>query len=449
MAARLLISLSLYFFLFFRLVSAEIVPLTILHTNDLHAHLLPDEKGQGGAAIIAGYYRQARNEVKNVLILDAGDLISGTPVSSLFKGDPIFHVLNHWGISAAALGNHDFDYGWERIERFREIAEFPLLCANAFVLGPDGMQHPPADEEYHIFTWGALRVGVIGVIAEWTPQMTTRDACRGVTFVSSIPALQRLVPTVAEKSDLVVVLSHVGIEHDQKIAEQVPRIHLIVGGHSHTRLAEAKVVNGIPIVQTGSNGRFVGRIDLAADTKKKQIVNFAYRLLPVDKTLAPEDPETAESVKQWEKQVGEIVDRPLGTATENLSSAELCAIAEAAFLEAADAEYAYQNPGGTRGTIPKGAFTLRAVWNVFPFENTLVTAELQGKAIPAEFHGHRPIDPERKYRIVTNSFVRDQWRRNHPDLAGLEWTDTGLSLRDSVVRYIERRKTISPVVLER
>ncbi|RJP21605.1 MAG: bifunctional metallophosphatase/5'-nucleotidase [Candidatus Omnitrophota bacterium] len=428
---------------------AEIVPLTLLHTNDFHAWLLPDEQGRGGAAIIAGYYKNVRAQESNVLILDAGDMISGTPISSLFKGDPIYRVLNHWGIDAAALGNHDFDYGWQRMKTYREIASFPFLCANAFVAGSDGANHLLADAEYKIFSFGALRVGVIGVIAEWTPTMTVRDAVRDVKFIPSIDTLKRLVPLVSNQADLVVVLSHVGFEHDQKIAKETPDIDLIIGGHSHTLLKEFVKINDTIIVQAGEKGRFVGRIDLEADTAANQFVGFTYRVLPVDANLSPPDPDTEAIVREWENKVSEVVDHPLGEATETLSKNDMILLAKLAFLEATGADYAFHNSGGTRGGLPQGPFTSRAIWNLFPFENTLLTTRVKGNKIPNGFLGKSPIEPDQEYLIVTNSFVRDQWMQFFPKFPRMDWTDTGIDMRDSVMRHIEQQKKIGWIRLVR
>ncbi len=109
---------------------AEVVPLTLLHTNDLHAHLLPDENGKGGAAAISAYLKAVKADCENLLILDAGDLVTGTPVSTLFAGTPVFEVYNTMPYDAVVLGNHEFDHGWGHVARFLEIARFPVLSAN-------------------------------------------------------------------------------------------------------------------------------------------------------------------------------------------------------------------------------------------------------------------------------------------------------------------------------
>ena len=427
---------------------ADIVPLTVLSTNDIHSFLLPDDEDRGGLARISAYNKKVRSDQENVLVLNAGDMASGTAVSSIFKGDPIFHVLNTMSIDAAVLGNHEFDYGWQRIRHYREIAKFPLLCANAYVSGNDGELRLIADEAYRFFTYGELRIAVIGVLTERTPAMTTKSATDGVTFLPAIQTLRTLVSEASSNADIVIALTHVGVRHDELIASAVQDVDLIIGGHSHTALRRAREVNGVRIIQAGGKGHYIGRIDMTVDTDDDSIVDFRYKLVEVAAPMES-DPQTATVVDEWEDKVKDMVDRPLAEAVTNLSKKDMMFIAEAAFLVSTGADYAHQNSGGTRGAIKKGRFSYRTIWNIFPFENTLVTTEISGKDIPQHFYGNKPIDPAKIYKIVTNSFVRDQWEQDHPELASVQWDDTGITLRDSVLQYLEKRPRIDKVRLTR
>ena len=100
--------------------------LTILHTNDTHAHTLPNKDGIGGYATIAGYIRRVKSQRDDVLVLDAGDRITGTPISAIFKGQPVFKIMNTIPYDVTVLGNHDFDFGWQAIDGFAKIADPPL-----------------------------------------------------------------------------------------------------------------------------------------------------------------------------------------------------------------------------------------------------------------------------------------------------------------------------------
>jgi 2',3'-cyclic-nucleotide 2'-phosphodiesterase (5'-nucleotidase family) len=148
--------------LFFALSAGaqDVRSLTILHSNDLHAHLLPDDRGMGGFAYLATAVREERARSAASLYLNAGDLVQGTPVSTLFKGLPIYQIANRLGFDVSTLGNHEFDYGWQRIQDFVKAAKYPIVSAN--VVNDQGTLL--AGKPYVIMTAGGIRVAVIGVL---------------------------------------------------------------------------------------------------------------------------------------------------------------------------------------------------------------------------------------------------------------------------------------------
>src|SRR5664279_573136 len=116
--------------LFCASATGEVRPLTILHINDIHGHISPSDKGRGGFAYLATAIRRERANCPECILLNAGDLVQGTPVSTIFHGLPVFEVANLLGFDAATLGNHDFDYGWMQARKFIETAKYPIVSAN-------------------------------------------------------------------------------------------------------------------------------------------------------------------------------------------------------------------------------------------------------------------------------------------------------------------------------
>ena len=150
--------------------------LVVLHTNDFHGYISPDGDRAAGLARIATYFNRERARRSKVLALDAGDCVSGTPVSTLFQGRPIFTVMTAVGYDAVVLGNHEFDYGWREILAYRDIADFPLLSANA--RGPAG--ELIADAPFTTLSLEDLRVSIVGVTTQRTREITTtRRATKG------------------------------------------------------------------------------------------------------------------------------------------------------------------------------------------------------------------------------------------------------------------------------
>src|SRR4051812_41069687 len=109
---------------------AEVRTLTILHTNDLHARISPLENGSGGFARLAAVIQRERTGCTDCIVLNAGDLVQGSPVSTIFHGLPVFEIANLLGFDAATLGNHEFDYGWPQAQKFMQTAKYPMVTAN-------------------------------------------------------------------------------------------------------------------------------------------------------------------------------------------------------------------------------------------------------------------------------------------------------------------------------
>ena len=403
----------------------------LLHTNDTETRLVADRDGEGGMARIGGVVDRARAERPDVLLLDAGDAVTGTPASSLFEGRPVFHVMSEMGYDAMALGNHEFDHGFARIADYRRIATFPLLAAN--LVGPDGGLL--ADAAYEVIDVDGVRVGVIGVITPDTPRMTIGGATTGCAFEAAEAALARLVPEVEKRADLVVVLSHLGHDEDRELAAAVPGIDVIVGGHSHTELAEPDVVGGTLIVQAGHMGKRLGRLELTVDLRTGTVARYDGRLIRVDARL-PESARVRSAVAVWEGRVAEAVDVLIGAADRDLGKPELRRATGEIYRRVLGADLGYQNPGGVRATIAAGPIRIRDVWYVLPFENTLVTVRVRGGALPSwakERIGR--VEPDRIYTVATNSYVADHPEQYFP--GGVESVrDSGREMRGAVIDWV-------------
>ncbi len=406
----------------------------IFHTNDLHSALRPDGKDGGGLARIAGAVEAARSRRLDVLYLDAGDGVTGAPVSTLFQGRPVFHVLSVAGLDAMALGNHEFDHGWRRISDYRRLAVFPLLSAN--VRGPGGALL--ADAPYVVLDADGVRVGVIGLTTDETPKLTARGLTEGVVFEPPAQALRRVLPEVRARSDIVVVLSHLGYEADRALASAVPGADLIVGGHSHTVLPEPVRVGNTLIVQAGSRGRFLGRLELLVDLRRGRILRAREKLIPVTADL-PVSAAAAVAVRDWEDRVRARVDVTIGRAAAPRDPAALKEAVERIYREALGTDLAFQNPGGIRAELGAGPITIRAIWKVLPFDNTLVTLRVRGADLPDELRARvRDLDPARVYTVATNSYVAAHLEEYFP--AGVEGSkETGLPMRDVVIEAVRRR----------
>lgn len=409
-------------------------PLTILHTNDLHAHFLPDEHGRGGFAQLATAIREEKRKSRAVLVLDDGDLVQGSPISSIYEGVPCYEIANLLGLDASTLGNHEFDYTWRRIPDFIAAAKFPIVNANVV----DAAGNPVTKLPYLIIERGGVRVGIIGVLMENLQSLTRRYRIGPWKVLPVAATVRRYARQLRPRVDLVVVLGHLFHEEEDEILHTVPEVNLIIGGHDHRGLKRARRVDGRLLVKLRAYGVELGRLDLKVDTIHKRIAWYRWKRIPITSARYPADPAMKKLVAKWESKVSTLVDVPIGTAAAPLDRRRVKRLIEQAMREAVGADFAYMNQGGVRAPIPKGTITVRRVWNAMPFDDAIAYDRLRGSKFPAELRHGRVIDPDRVYRVATNDFIAEQWSEH----GGPRLEKVGPQVRSAIIDYIKQRKLI-------
>ena len=407
--------------------------LTILHLNDLHARLLPDAQQRGGFAHVAEAIRQEKAKSEASLVMHGGDLVQGSPVSTIFKGLPVYEVANTLGFDFHTLGNHEFDYGWRKIREFVAKAEFPTLNANVV----DGQGNLLVPKPYLIREVNGIRVGVIGILTAELADLTKaplRGPWRALPVTDTV---SRYVDEIENRTDLIVVLSHIFPREEDEILRQNPRVPLIIGGHHHGGQDEVKEFQGRLCVKTRPYGRELGRLDIEFDLKSKRIVSHRWKRIPIDSRTYPADEATAKQVEKWEARVSEVVDVPIGRAARRISRGELKPMIERAMVEAVDADLGYMNRGGIRDELPEGPLLARHVWNVLPFGNFISVGQVPGDRLPAELTNGRNIDRNRDYKVATNDFMGEKWRE-----MGLSFSEDGMLVRDVTIDWIKNQEVI-------
>jgi 2',3'-cyclic-nucleotide 2'-phosphodiesterase (5'-nucleotidase family) len=250
--------------------------LTLLHTNDLHAHF---EQMTRIATLIQGERASANTEGRHVLLLDAGDSSSASAwESDVTGGRANYAMLEAMGYDAVAIGNSDAWWGVDALEKLLASVHFVSLAAN---LRSAANEVPPHLRGYALFRFEDISVAVVG--------LTTPETHPDLRIASPVETLRSLLPQLqAEGSQVVIVLSHLGVDMDQDLAAQVPGLPLIIGGHTHTILHKAIHVGSTTIVQTGSYGEFLGRVDLDYDTDTQTVTVINAQLIPCTPQTPPD-----------------------------------------------------------------------------------------------------------------------------------------------------------------
>jgi len=418
----------------------DVRPLTILHSNDLHAHLLPDDHGMGGFAYLATAVREERARSVASLYLNAGDLVQGTPVSTLYQGLPIYQIANHLGFDVSTLGNHEFDYGWRRIQDFIKAAKFPIVSAN--IVNESGALL--AGKPYMIKTAGGIRVAVIGVLlGDLVGNLATPDKVGPWRVLPVVETVRKYAAELHDKSDLIVVLGHIHDAEADAILQQVPDVSIAIVGHSHREYPKLHNFDGRVGALVTSYGVELGRLDLLVDMTAHKLKSVEWKIIPVDSKKFAPDVLVAREVAQWEAKVSKVVDVPIAEARRRFEKRDLQVMIERAMAEETGSDLAWVNLGNVRDVIPAGAVLARTVWNILPFDNAVVIGKFKGSRLPAKVREGHSIDPDREYTLATTDFTAaNQASSDQLGVSGLDFPRTAAMQRDMVIDWIKKKKIL-------
>lgn len=300
----------------------NIKKLTLLHSNDLHGDFLAEEidkKLIGGASMLSGYVNKVRKEEKNVLYAISGDMFRGSIIDSEYKGISTIDIMNMISPDVVTLGNHELDYGISHLLFLEKCTKFPVVNANIFIT----MNHSRLFQPYANIDINGLKVMFIGIITEEILAQTKTEELIG-TFIDVREAAKEIGVICDNyrnsKTDLTVILSHIGYEKDMELATLLDPnwgVNIIIGGHTHTYLEEPTYVNNIPIVQVGQGTDQIGRFDIEIDTDTKQIVSQKWQMIPINEDTCPRDELLEELITDYKS----VTDKKYGRILTKLNRA--------------------------------------------------------------------------------------------------------------------------------
>ena len=366
--------------------------ITILHTNDMHASFLPHEAYWlrtapkplvGGFNELAFTVDSIRKTRTATILLDAGDLMTGNPITDReFKGaegGALVEMMNLIGYEGWTPGNHDFDISYANFQKLARIAKFPVFTAN---LVDEKTGLPITKKEYIIVERNGLKIGIFGLMSSEYYNLVNQNSSKGVKLLPPVAAAKRMIALLRPQTDLLIALTHTGVDDDSILAVSVKGLDVIIGGHSHTRLKKPKNINGVVIAQTGSNAENLGVLDLTVDNKAVTKWDGGLNQLwyqPGRKTAvtALVDSFNTEIKKEYSEVIGTLVTDPGNQETES----GLGTFLARAQQEAAQADVGFMNNGGIRKRLSPGPISKQDLFEVLPFRNILVKFPLTGKQV--------------------------------------------------------------------
>ncbi len=378
--------------------TASTETIILLHTNDFHGAIAPQQGTTGSNASESGglinlaslvYAERARDPDRTV-VLDAGDSFQGTFVSNSTQGALVMAAMNLMAYDAWTLGNHEFDWGQDVLRTRISQAEFPVLAANVLD-SASGQQWDPT-VPFTIVQAGRLRVGILGLTYPDTPTINRPQNVSGLRFLPAAEATRLYLPDLEAQADLVVVLSHLGYDGDRALAASVDGIDVIVGGHSHLFIEQPRVVNSTLIVQAGAKGEVLGRLELTVDIATGEIQEYSRRqvLLPVSNAVSTVSQDVKRLVDEAMVKAADTLNQPIGATAAPLEPQRAGEFALgnlivdamlAADIDGQPADIAFHNNGGIRASLPMGSISFGQLYEVLPFDNQLMAMDLTGVQI--------------------------------------------------------------------
>jgi 2',3'-cyclic-nucleotide 2'-phosphodiesterase/3'-nucleotidase len=395
--------------------AAQRAHVVILGTTDMHGRVFPidyytNKYDNVGITKVATLVKEARKNDPDLLLVDSGDTIQGTPLEYFHNKrnnappDPMMLAMNALHYDSMTVGNHEYNFGLKVLEKARSEAKFPWLSANTYNQGTSTTHYQP----YIVKETNGARVGVLGLTTPGIPNWENVPNYEGLEFKETLSEAKKWVSLLREKEkvDLVVIAMHMGIEEDLRtgtlnpaqvpnenaaiaIARQVPGIDVILMGHTH-RDVPALVVNGVLLTQANRWASHVARVDVYLEKNSDgrwHVVAKQSRTIPVTEKTAI-DPEIAQLGQPYDKETQDWLSRTIGESTEELTSQD-CRFRDTAIIdliqrvqmEAGKAEVSMAACFNPQARIPKGPVTVRDIAGLYEYENTLVTIELTGQQL--------------------------------------------------------------------
>lgn len=381
--------------------------ISIIHTTDLHGHILPTQTYEGignvgGLARCSTLIRQWRKENPHNLLVDAGDLYQGTHLSRRNDGALMVKLLNKLNYDTWVLGNHDFDWGIDPAVAAVRDSNMPVLAANLNIDGKlvgtlNADTHPLSKiAPYRIFTVAGFRIGILGLTTPGLPFWLRPEMIKGLTPLDPAETAKTTIAQMqAEGVDAIVAIGHMGSKfgkddfanrvHD--ILSNNKDIDVYIAGHTHQDMAQYSF-DGALYTQASYYGIHLGRIDLTFSHEQQKLVHKRAFTIFMDNRFEP-DPFVLSIARDEINAADEELSKPVGTVTAPLSAKftrgapndqeKLIAAAIRMALEKKGVKVdAVLHGAFLEVDIPTGDKTINDLWTVIPYENMIVTATLTG-----------------------------------------------------------------------
>ena len=397
-----------------RSFAPERVQITILGTTDLHGNIDPidyytNKADNRGLAKVATLVKRIRKEQPNLMLIDSGDTIQGTPLESFHNRknnkppDPMMLVMNSLNYDAMTVGNHEYNFGLKVLEKARSEAKFPWLSANTY----DIAKKQPHYKPYIVKEVAGVRIGILGLTTPGIPNWDNAPNYAGLEFHEPVAEARKWVPIIREqeKADVVIVAMHMGLGEDLRtgevspgqvpheneaisIAKEVPGVDVIFMGHTH-RDVPSVYINGVLLTQANRWGSHLARADLYLQKTGAGWRMYAKsaRTIPADDRVEP-DPEVVKMAEPYDQETQGWLSRVIGESAEELTARDarfrdtaILDLIQKVQMEAGKADVSMVASFNSEARIAKGPVSVRDIAGLYVYENTLAVLEVTGQQL--------------------------------------------------------------------
>lgn len=467
--------------------------ITVMNTADVHGHIVYDDSvGEYyslddvsvimGLPLVKHFVNQVKKENPNMILLDSGDMFHGTNEANIEKGKGVVEVVNLMGYTAMTIGNHDFNFGLDRLKEIKSQLNYPILSANVYQNGE------LICDEYKIIEIGNKKIGLFGLTTQIAVDYINSRDKSGLWIEDPEPAAARVVEKLKDQVDLIILISHLGDTIDKQVIDKVSGIDLVLCGHYHKLYNSVVKYRSTYMVEAGGYTTHVGVADLYLKAGKVAAVSWK---IYSTKNKAYIDQNIDQIAQEYYRQAYESGKEVIGRANAKLNGiraqcrsqeTNLANLLTDAMKKAGHADLTLMNGGGIRESIPQGDISVYQVSKTLPFTNSLVTVEVKGDKIysaierglrkyPGEGNGPflqvsgisyvfdgskpagrrlvkvikdgQPLDKDKYYRVATNDYLYNGGD-DYVEFQNTKLISFGALLKDVLTNYIKEQKEVAP-----
>jgi len=423
------------------------VQLSILGTSDLHGHLYPyeyaldSEEPASGLAKVAAIVKKVRKEKANVILVDAGDTLQGNLAETFNqdKAHPMLQAMNELKYNTWTLGNHEFNFGLNFLEKAMDASNATVLAGNIY---KDRQRFAKA---YQIIDLQGVKVAIIGMVTphinRW--EASTPEHFKGLTFTDPVTETKKVIAELKGKADVLIGVMHLGLEPEygmknagiRAIAEANPELTAIVAGHAHQEIMNQKI-NGVLIVEPGVNGAKVSQIDLKLNKERKNWKVKSKTSQNLDTKIVAADPEFLTKFKKYHQialsEINQVVGKIAGDflpnkeyfpgiPTAQIQDTALMDLINKVQMQYTKADLSAAALFSSQADLNKGNFKIKDVANIYKYTNTLVAVKISGKQLKAYMEWSARFYNQAKPGDIAVSFNPNMPGYNYDMFAGVNY----------------------------